>query len=68
MSKKTLRVVMPQWQGGNNFHYYLGAQLLAWLAPEEGSDTIEASISLAPTKDQQEEGIVAKQQILKQVR
>jgi arginase len=29
----TLRLLMPQWQGGNNPPYHFGAQLLAWLAP-----------------------------------
>lgn len=30
---KNLRLVFPQWQGGDNPPYYFGAQLLAWLAP-----------------------------------
>lgn len=30
----TLRLVFPQWQGGNNPPYYLGSQMLEWLAPE----------------------------------
>jgi arginase len=29
----TLRLNMPQWQGGNVHDYYLGSELLAWLAP-----------------------------------
>lgn len=29
----TLRLIFPQWQGGNNPPYHFGAQLLAWLAP-----------------------------------
>ena len=33
----TLRLIMPQWQGGNNPPYSLGAKLLAWLAPEAGN-------------------------------
>jgi arginase len=32
-SGSTLRLNMPQWQGGNEREYYFGAQLLAWLAP-----------------------------------
>lgn len=36
-STKSLRLLMPQWQGGNDPVYHLGAQLLAWLAPK-GSD------------------------------
>lgn len=30
---KTLRLVFPQWQGGNNPSYHFGAELLSWLAP-----------------------------------
>src|SRR5262245_10341852 len=30
---KTLRLHMPQWQGGNIQDYYFGSKLLAWLAP-----------------------------------
>lgn len=30
---RTLRLLFPQWQGGNNPPYYLGARLLSWLAP-----------------------------------
>ncbi len=29
----TLRLIMPQWQGGNVHDYYFGSELLAWLAP-----------------------------------
>jgi arginase len=32
-SGSTLRLNMPQWQGGNLPEYHFGAQLLAWLAP-----------------------------------
>ncbi|MCW3792668.1 arginase family protein [Paenibacillus sp. LS1] len=31
---KTIRLLMPQWQGGVNPNYTLGAELLAWLAPD----------------------------------
>jgi hypothetical protein len=30
---KTLRLHMPQWQGGNMHDYYFGSKLLAFLAP-----------------------------------
>ena len=30
----TLRLNMPQWQGGNLPDYYFGSELLAWLAPK----------------------------------
>ena len=32
--KANLRLVFPQWQGGNNPPYYLGSMMLEWLAPE----------------------------------
>ena len=32
-NQTTLRLHMPQWQGGNVHEYYFGSQLLAWLAP-----------------------------------
>ncbi|HMR33599.1 MAG TPA: arginase family protein [Geminicoccaceae bacterium] len=31
--RATLRLNMPQWQGGNRHEYYFGSTLLAWLAP-----------------------------------
>ncbi|MFT4399991.1 MULTISPECIES: hypothetical protein [Bacillus] len=31
---KTLRLLMRQWQGGNNPPYVLGAHLFNWLAPK----------------------------------
>jgi arginase len=31
---QTLRLNLPQWQGGNQPEYRFGAQLLAWLAPK----------------------------------
>ena len=63
---KTLRLIMPQWQGGNNFSYHFGAQLLAWLAPATDDETIEVPISTEPTNDEKEDGIVAKKQIIQQ--
>lgn len=43
-SAKTLRLIFPQWQGGNNAPYYFGAQLLAWLAPEHSGPTEHVSV------------------------
>ena len=31
---KTIRLVAPDWQGGNKPEYYFGAELLSWLAPK----------------------------------
>ena len=41
----TLRLIMPQWQGGNLPAYYFGAQLLAWLAPAAEGPVETVSIS-----------------------
>ena len=43
-SRKTLRLLFPQWQGGNNPLYSLGARLLAWLAPQTGDPLVEVSV------------------------
>lgn len=40
----TLRLVVPQWQGGENAAYPLGARLLAWLAPQTGDRTVEIAV------------------------
>ena len=42
---KTLRLIFPQWQGGNNPPYYLGAQLLSWLAPEPSGPVEEVPVA-----------------------
>ena len=39
MTKKTLRLTFPQWQGGINPPYYEGSHILDWLAPK--SDSME---------------------------
>lgn len=33
-NSKTLRLIFPQWEGGNHPLYFLGSKMLAWLAPE----------------------------------
>jgi|GEM_PF-6627142 len=43
---KTLRILMPQWQGGNNQAYYFGAILLSWLVPNENNQK-EVSVPVA---------------------
>lgn len=58
-NKSTLRLIYPQWQGGIVSHhmpdlppddasrgYYLGAQLLNLLAPDNGQETVEVPVSL----------------------
>jgi arginase len=58
---------MPQWQGGNNPIYYLGAQLLCWLAPKGDADFAEVPVA-APDGSQLplEGGVLGKSAILKQ--
>ena len=36
--KKTLRLILPQWQGGVNPDYFFGAELLAFIAPPGARD------------------------------
>jgi arginase len=58
---------MPQWQGGNNPAYRLGAQLLAWLAPPSGDPCIEVPVDRPDGEPLAvEQGIVAKAAILRQ--
>ncbi len=43
MTDKTIRLLMPQWQGGNP-NYAFGAELLAWLAPDNHQPLIKVSV------------------------
>lgn len=40
----TLRLLFPQWQGGGNPAYMLGARLLAWLAPDARGPVEEVAV------------------------
>lgn len=66
---KTLRLFMPQWQGGNNPNYALGAKLLAWLAPAaESSLLVEIPVESYTGKELENEGgIVGRSVLLKQL-
>jgi arginase len=66
----TLRLNMPQWQGGNQHDYYFGSQLLAWLAP-----LANGPVETVPVPEPQpgetldvENGIVARAALLQQAR
>ncbi|OLS62844.1 arginase family protein [Pseudomonas putida] len=66
---KTLRLLFPQWQGGNNPPYFFGAHLLAWLAPAaqgpvEEVPVIEPDGQPLPLED----GIVGRAALLRQLR
>lgn len=64
---KTLRLLMPQWQGGDNPTYQLGARLLAWLAPTSEAPLFEVPVaSPEGPRPQIESGIFAKTALLEQ--
>lgn len=65
---KTLRLIFPQWQGGNNAPYYFGAQLLAWLAPEHSGPTEHVPVA-APSETAliEECGIIGRSALLAQL-
>lgn len=68
-SLSTLKLLMPQWQGGNNAAYPLGAQLLAWLAPQNDDPFLE--VPVAPNEapsSRLDAGIVERPAIMAQVR
>lgn len=77
----TIRLIYPQWQGGMVDHwmpdipaedasrgYYLGAQLLNFLAPESSQETIEIPASLDINDRQTDKGVSARRVILKQTK
>ncbi|WP_176079856.1 arginase family protein [Paraburkholderia tropica] len=65
----TLRLLMPQWQGGNNAPYHFGAQLLDWLSPPATGpmETVEVA---APDGRElaMEDGIVGRRELVAQLR
>lgn len=80
-NKTTLRLLYPQWQGGivsswmpdidpedSSRGYYLGAQLLNFLAPKNGQKEVEVPISLDINDRATENGISSYQVILKQTK
>lgn len=68
-SSATLRLLFPQWQGGGNHPtYYLGAKLLAWLAPASAAAFEEVPISLQQEGLTIDGGIFARAVVLEQAR
>src|SRR5262245_42878378 len=66
----TLRLIMPQWQGGNRHDYYFGSHLLAWLAP-----VAHGPVEIVPVPGPQpgdtldiENGVVGRGALLQQAR
>jgi len=66
MQNDTIRVIMPQWQGGNLEAYSLGAELLAFLSPKTNDKIINIPIS-PYNKLKNENGIMGRTQIKKQL-
>jgi arginase len=65
----TLRLLMPQWQGGGNRPaYYLGGRLLAWLSPPSTAAFEEVPIELRSEGLTVDRGIFAREVVLKQAR
>lgn len=63
----TVRLIMPQWQGGNNPDYAFGSELLAWLAPK-GKTTKEIRVPMNEQTDLQlEDGVVGRQAVTEQL-
>ncbi|NIG55633.1 arginase family protein [Chitinophaga sp. Cy-1792] len=80
-SSDTLRLVYPQWQGGviNSLlpeldpddaatGYFLGAQLLSFLAPDNGQRTVEVPVSMDVSDRKTENGINSRAVIIKQIK
>ena len=68
MTKKTLRLTFPQWQGGINPPYYEGSHILDWLAPK--NDSMECAKVPVKTNFDDEvpvtDGIAWKEELLEQ--
>jgi arginase len=65
---KTLRLHIPQWQGGNLDAYHFGAQLLAWLAPAASGPVATVEVAEPDgSKLPMEDGIVARSVLLYQL-
>ncbi|MBX0321337.1 arginase family protein [Shouchella clausii] len=68
MTQKTVRLLMPQWQGGNNPNYSFGAELLAWLAPNNDQPLIHVPVQAYDgTPLENENGMNGRMQLLAQL-
>jgi arginase len=66
----TLRLNMPQWQGGNVHDYYFGSELLAWLAPPANGpvETVPVPEPQPGETLEVENGILGRAALLRQAR
>ena len=81
-STKTIRLVYPQWQGGDIAHwitevkdpeqasrgYYLGAQLLNFLAPDNGQETYTVPVATDKIERKVTDGVLDKEVLIAQTR
>lgn len=79
---KTIRLIYPQWQGGDiaqwitevkdpeeaSRGYYLGAQLLNFLAPDSGQETLTIPVSTEIIERRKIDGILDRDVIVKQTK
>lgn len=61
-----VRVIFPQWQGGNNPAYRLGGELLSWLAPQSDSKVIKVDIPATSETVRLENGIMGRDVLIAQ--
>lgn len=69
---KTIRMMIPDWQSGDNPVYFFGAQLLNWLAPENPDQKLIKVPVAAPKKNQEhlekENGVAAQSTVIENVK
>jgi arginase len=64
----TLRLLFPQWQGGNLHEYHFGAELLAWLAPQTNGPVERVHVPFNEDMIlENENGIVGRSQLIPQL-
>ncbi|WP_342689398.1 arginase family protein [Bacillus pumilus] len=66
---KTIRLIAPDWQGGNKREYYFGAELLSWLAPKNANQN-EIKLNIEEPKNEElekENGVVAQSAVKRNV-
>lgn len=65
----TLRLLIPDWQGGNRPEYYLGAKLLAALAPKsQKQEQVEIKVARPTTKVELENEVHAQSALSEQIK
>lgn len=66
---KTLRLLFPQWQGGGEPAYMMGARMLAWLAPEADGPVEEVTVRPPDGKPLEvTDGVLAREAVVDQFR